>query len=304
MGHPAPTLRQLRYLVTVCRTGHFGRAAEACRVTQSTLSAGIAELERLLGVTLFERTGRSVMPTPLAIEMAERARAVLRQVDDIVEMAQARGEPLAGPLRLGVIPTIGPFLLPRVERALRATYPALKLVLREDQSARLMGLLASGEMDAAILAFPYDTPGMTAKVFHEDRLFLATPPGHPLAARQAIPVEAIPRDELLLLEDGHCLRDHALGACRIEGRPTGEIQGTSLYTLVQMVAGGLGVTLVPAMAKDSAMLSGIEVAYRPIASDGAARDVGLVWRATSSRAEEFDDLAAVLETEMKNDTAA
>ena len=291
-----PTIRQLQYLLALMDERHFGRAADRCYVTQSTFSAGISELERLLGVTLFERTKRKVMPTPLAFDIAERARRVMLEAEAIVEVAKSQTEGLSGPLRLGLIPTIGPFLLPQVEAAIRDAFPALKLYLREDQTARLLDQLAVGELDALILAFPYDAPGTEHVLFGEDPMWLVCPPDHPLAQQSVISVDQVPREDLLLLEDGHCLRDHALAACHLAlGARSGAVQGTSLYTLVQMVANGLGVTMVPQIAVDSPMFATCDVTFRPLSADSAPRYLGLTWRSTTAREAAFHDFAKVLE---------
>jgi len=299
---PLPTLRQLRYLVAVVDRCHFSRAAEACLVTQSTLSAGIQELEELLGAPLLERSRRSVIPTPLGRQVAERARALLKDAEDLVDIARASEAPMAGPLHLGVIPTIGPFLIPRVMPVLRASFPELKLYLREDQTARLLERLDSGELDAALLALPYPTTDLETMDIAEDRFSLVCPPGHPLCAAPAVRASDMAMEELLLLEDGHCLREHALAACALEDRRRNPaFQGTSLHTLAQMVANGLGVTLLPQMALDSGILRGLDVAVRPLEGERPYRRIGLVWRRTSGRKETFHRLAETLRAEMEAD---
>ncbi len=289
-----PTLRQLRYLVALAEHHHFGRAAEECLATQSTLSAGLQELETLLGVTLVERTKRKVMLTPLGEEVVARARLVLRGAEDIADLTASAGEPLSGPLRLGVIPTIGPYLLPRVLPALRATFPALKLYLREDQSARLVERVVGGDLDIALLALPYAAPELESQSLGLDRFVLACPPDHPLAGRSEINDADLVGVELLLMEEGHCLRDHALSACRLPRPARGEgILATSLTTLVQMVANGLGVTLLPMMAVETGILAGTGLVTRPLA-DGGSRGIGLMWRPSSPRKTEFHHLAEFL----------
>jgi LysR family hydrogen peroxide-inducible transcriptional activator len=275
-----PTLRQLRYLVALAEHRHFGRAAEACLATQSTLSAGLQELENLLGVVLVERTKRKVMLTPLA--------------EEIADLAAAAAEPLSGPLRLGVIPTIGPFLLPRVLPHLRAAHPGLRLYLREDLTARLLERLGSGDLDAVLIALPYHAPDIETLEVSEDPFVLACPPDHPLAAKQNLRSADLVGAELLLLEEGHCLRDHALAACHLPGPARGEgVLGTSLPTLVQMVANGLGVTLLPRMAVECGILAGTNLVTRPIA-DAGVRGIGLAWRPSSPRKADFRALAEVL----------
>ncbi|CAA7625097.1 hydrogen peroxide-inducible genes activator [Magnetospirillum sp. UT-4] len=289
-----PTLRQLRYLVALSEHRHFGRAAEACLATQSTLSAGLQELETLLGVVLVERTKRKVMLTPLGEEVVERACAVLRGAEDIADLAAASGAPLSGPLRLGVIPTIAPYLLPGVLPELRRTYPALRLYLREDQTARCLERLGTGDLDMALLALPYPMPGLETVEVGEDPFVFACPPGHPLAARDSISGADLADADLLLLEEGHCLREHALAACSLPGPSRGEgILATSLPTLVQMVANGLGVTLLPGMAVATNILAGTGVVTRTLA-DGGSRTIGCAWRPSSPRKAEFRVLADFL----------
>lgn len=296
---PTPTLRQLRYLVAVVDRCHFGHAAAACLVSQSTLSAAIQELEDLLGAPLLERTKRTVVPTPLGRDIAERARSLLKAAEDLVDVAAVACDPMSGPLHLGVIPTIGPFLIPRVAPLLRTEFPRLKLYLREDQTARLLAQLNVGELDAAILALPYPMEDTEFLEIGEDRFWVVCPPGHRLSHATAAQPADMALEDLLLLEDGHCLRDHALAACSLEGaRRNIAFQGTSLHTLVQMVADGLGVTLVPQMALDAGILRGLDLPVVPLAGDAPSRRIGLVWRRTSARKETFRRLGAVLKGEL------
>ncbi|MDK9722101.1 MAG: hydrogen peroxide-inducible genes activator [Rhodospirillales bacterium] len=291
-----PTLRQLRYLVELMEIRHFGRAAEACHVTQSTLSAGIQELEEMLGVRLLERTKRRVVTTPIGLEIAQRARRTLDEAEGLVQAAWAGAEPLCSELRLGVIPTIGPYLLPKVLPSLRDRFPKLKLFLREDQTAHLLDQLTAGELDVLILAFPMDTPGAETLMIAKDPFWLVCPAGHPLgASKKPIAPEDIPVDELLLLEDGHCLRDHALSACKAAGRQrTNRFQGTSLHTLIEMVASGLGLTLIPDLAAGSQMIAASSLVTRPLSASAEPREIGLVWRRTSGRRPEFKLLGKAL----------
>jgi LysR family hydrogen peroxide-inducible transcriptional activator len=302
---PLPTLRQLRYLVAVVDRCHFSRAAEACLVTQSTLSAGIQELEDVLGAPLLERTRRSVIPTPLGREVAERARALLKDAEDLMDIARAATDPMAGPLHLGVIPTIGPFLIPRVMPLVRTAFPQLKLYLREDQTARLLDRLHAGELDAALVALPYPTADLETLDIAEDRFSLVCPPGHRLCAAPAVRARDMAMEELLLLEDGHCLREHALAACALEDqRRNPAFQGTSLHTLAQMVANGLGVTLLPQMALDAGIVRGLDVVVRPLEGERPFRHISLVWRRTSGRKESFHRLAEALRVEMQKTGAS
>ncbi|MBR9973100.1 hydrogen peroxide-inducible genes activator [Magnetospirillum sulfuroxidans] len=291
---PLPTLRQLRYLTALAEHLHFGRAAEACLATQSTLSAGLQELETILGVTLVERTKRKVMLTPLGEDVVVRARVVLRGAEDIADLAAASTEALSGPLRLGVIPTIAPYLLPQVLPHLRQVHPNLRLYLREDLTARLLERLATGDLDAALIALPWVSGEIETVHIADDAFVLACPPGHALAARPNLRAADLIGQDLLLLEEGHCLRDHALSACHLPGPAKGEgVLGTSLATLVQMVANGLGITLLPEMAVKSGVLAGTEVVTRPL-MDAGSRGIGLAWRPSSPRKAEFRLLAEAL----------
>ncbi len=292
-----PSIRQLQYLLAVVELRHFGRAAERCFVTQSTLSTGIQELENLLGAKLLERTKRRVSPTPLGLELAERARRILELSAELVELAQSDKEPLVGPLKLGVIPTIGPFLLPRVLPGLRERFPRLELYLIEDQTARLMERLTSGELDTAVLALPFDLGKLESKAFWDETFWVALPAGHPLATGDGRPIAAadLPADELLLLEEGHCFRDHALAAChRGELQRGGTFQGTSLYTLIEMVAGGQGITFLPEMAIGTTLTERSGIALRPLAESGPHRQIGLAWRSTYHRKHELELLGETL----------
>jgi len=294
-----PSLRQLRYLVTVIETRHFGRAAELCFVTQSTLSAGIQELERTLNATLLERTKRKVLPTPLGLEIAEQARAILDMASELTETARGMAAPLSGRFHLGVIPTIGPFVLPRALPALHAAYPDLGLYLREDQTANLLDQLKEGRLEAAIIALPYDISGLDSKTLGQDRFWVACPRGHPLTRHDVVTPPDLPADELLLLEDGHCLKDHALSACRIGTTPRGQqFQATSLYTLVLMVANGLGITFLPEIALGSELVAGADIVLKPMEEDAPPRELTLVWRKSSRNTEEMKLLGAFLEKEI------
>ena len=290
-----PTLRQLRYLVAVVDRCHFGQAAAACNVSQSTLSAGVQELEDLLGAPLLERTKRTVVPTALGRDLADRARDLLKGAEELMDVAQAAREPMAGPLRLGVIPTVGPFLLPRALPQLRETFPKLQLYLREDQTARLLERLDAGELDAVLLALPYALGDLEVMDLGEDRFSVVYPADHRLPASGVATPADIASENLLLLEDGHCLRDQALAACELESaRRNTAFNGTSLHTLAQMVANGLGVTLMPQMALDAGIVRGLDVAVRPMADGTSHRRIGLVWRRTSARKETFRRLGEAL----------
>ena len=290
-----PTLKQLQYLVALRTHGHFGRAAEACFVTQSTLSAGIKELESLIGVTLVERTRRVVRFTPLGERVAEKARRILRETEDLADMVRAAGKPLAGELRMGVIPTIAPFLLPTLLPRLREQWPDLRLYLREEPSQAACDALHRGKLDCVLLALPFACGEVDTAGLFDDRLMVAFPPGGADKLPEIVPASAIDETKLLLLEDGHCLKDHALSACnRPELRAEASILGTSLHTLVQMVDNGLGLTLIPEMAVDAGILEGTNVVARRLDAEHPTRRIALVWRKGSPREKEFRLLAEAL----------
>jgi LysR family hydrogen peroxide-inducible transcriptional activator len=290
-----PTLRQLRFLVAVVELRHFSAAAKECLVSQSTLSAAILELEELLRVKLLERTKRVVIPTAIGIELAERAKKLLRSAEDLLDTAEAARDPMSGTLQLGVIPTIGPFLVPRIMPVLHKEFPDLKIYLREEQSAPLLARLENGQLDAAIIALPYPCNGLETMEIAKDHFFLICPPSHRLSGLGAVNALDMAADDLLLLEDGHCMREHALSACSLEGaRRNSGFQGTSLHTLVQMTANGLGVTLAPELAIQSGILRGLDLSVVPLAQDAPAREIALAWRHTSSRKTLLGRLGAVL----------
>src|SRR5687768_8678781 len=274
-----PTLKQLQYLVALKTHGHFGRAADACFVTQSTLSAGIKELESLIGVTLVERTKRVVRFTPLGVRVAEKAQRILREADELADMVRAAGKPLSGELRMGVIPTIAPFLLPTLLPRLRQQWPDLRLYLREETSQAACDSLHRGALDCVLLALPYRCGDVDSMTLFEDRLLIAFPPGAADDLPDVVTPSVIDEDKLPLLEDGHCLKDHALAACnRPELRAEASIMGTSLHTLVQMVDNGLGMTLIPEMAVKAGILENTGVQARPLKADHAFRRIALLWR--------------------------
>lgn len=290
-----PTLKQLQYLVALRDAGHFGRAAESCYVTQSTLSAGIRELETLIGVTLVERTRRVVRFTPLGESIVDKARKVLREADELGDMARAAGRPLSGEMRMSVIPTIAPFMLPRILPRLRRDYPELKLFLREEPSAAACEALHHGRADCVLLALPYACGDVEIETLFEDRLFVAFPEDEAKRGSGPVVAEDIDEARLLLLEDGHCLKDHALSACNhpeLRGQAT--MLGTSLHTIVQMVDNGLGVTMLPEMAIDAGILDNTTIDARSLDAENAKRKIALVWRKASPRGRDFRLLAQVL----------
>ena len=293
-----PTLRQLQYLKLLAEHGSFGRAAEAAHVTQPTLSSGIQELERTLGATVVDRARSGVILTAVGEEALRRATVILNETEELVEAAKNAGQPLTGRFRLGVIPTIAPFLLPRALPLLRARFPKLRLFLREDLTQRLIAALRAGQLDAALIALPFDMHGLNWAHVADDELLAAMPAGHPMAKLKSADPAALALEDLILLEDGHCLRDHALAACGLQ--PTKSTAGeegfaaTSLPTLVQMVSSGLGMTFLPAMAVNAGLADPATIATRPIAPAHASREIVVAWRAGSNRAAEGRLLAEVL----------
>jgi LysR family hydrogen peroxide-inducible transcriptional activator len=290
-----PSLQQLRFLCALAEQCHFGRAAESCAVTQSTLSGGIKELEARLGITLFERSHRQVMLTPLGKEIATRAQRLLVDAEELAGLARNAQEPLSGPLRFGVIPTVGPYVLPSLLSHLGTARPKLKLHVREAPTAALLDKLAGGYLDILLVAVPYDLGNVEAMEIAEDPIVVAMPRDHPLGRHKVVSPDDLARERLLLIEDGHCLRSHSLQACRIVDPVSNEVfQATSLRTLVQMVAAELGVTLMPQIAVDSELTSTRNVVIRPLSPDKPFRTLVLAWRLTSSRGAEFRMLGNII----------
>src|ERR1700730_2100525 len=283
-----PSLQQLRFLCALAEQGHFGRAAERCAVTQSTLSEGIKELEARLGITLFERGHRHLMLTPLGKEIATRAQRLLVDAEELGGWARNAQEPLSGPLRFGVIPTVGPYVLPSLLPQLGAALPKLKLYVREAPTPVLLDKLAAGELDILLAAIPYELGDVEAMEIAEDPIVVAMPRNHPLGRHKVVDRNNLAREQLLLIEDGHCLRSHSLQACRIVHPVRNEVfLATSLRTLIQMVAAELGITLMPQIAVDSELALTRNVVIRPLSPDMPFRTLVLAWRPTSSRGVEF-----------------
>jgi LysR family hydrogen peroxide-inducible transcriptional activator len=290
-----PTIKQLQYLVALHEHGHFGRAAESCFVSQSTLSAGIRELESLLGVTLVERSRRVVRFTPLGNAVVEKAHRLLREAEELSDLVQASGKPLSGELRMSVIPTIAPFLLPKILPRLRKDWPSLKLFLREETSDAAIESLHHGRADCVLLALPFPTGEVDKETIGFDELYVAFPEGDPRDPPAEVPPAMIDEGKLLLLEDGHCLKEHALAACnRPELRASATMIGTSLHTLVQMVDNSLGLTILPAMAIDAGILHETHIVARPLKAANASREIAVIWRKNSPRGEDFRLLAQAL----------
>lgn len=277
-------LKDLRYLVAIADERHFGRAAAKCFVSQPTLSAQLRKLEDALGVQLVERRPRQVTLTEAGEEIAERARGMLQSGDAIVSLAQARRDPLAGSLRIGLLPTIGPYLLPLVALKLRRALPRLELLLYEYQTAPMLERLRAGELDLGILALPVPAENLAVRELYREPFMLAVPQAHGLAARARVRAEDLAGETLLLLEDGHCLREQALAVCSRSGsHEKHDFRATSIETLRQMVAAGAGVTLLPALATRGAYASARGVATRPFARPEPSRLVGAIWRRSSAR---------------------
>jgi LysR family hydrogen peroxide-inducible transcriptional activator len=290
-----PTLRQLAYLVELAERLSFRAAAEAQFVTQSTLSAGIKELERLLDVQLVERDRRHVRLTAVGEDVAARGRGLLAAATDLGEAARSATRPLSGPLRLGAIPTIAPFLLPAVLPALRRAYPGLELYLREDLTDRLLERLHDGRLDVALIALPFETGDLYVRELFEDAFAYVAPAGDPAVGRKSIALRSIDSGKMVLLEEGHCLRDHAIAVCGPRrGRKQPRVEATSLTTLIQMVEGGLGVTLVPRITLDAGILKGTRLVARAISPVPPSRTLALVARRTSARRRDADLLAEFL----------
>ena len=265
---------------------------------QSTLSASIKELESVLQASLVDRTKRRVILTPVGIETVERARRILKEVEDLVNFATASREPLSGIIRMGTIPTVGPYLLPKVLPSLRETYSSLKLYLVEDLTHRLIDSLHRGQLDVVLLALPYDCGAAETVILFDDPFVVGLPRSHPLAKQVNIKPQRLWRENLLLLKDGHCLRDHALAACHLADRRL-VFEATSLPTLVQMVDNGLGTTLLPVLAINAGLLIGTNLVTRPLLGDKPMRKIGLIWRDHTARRKEFCLLAKELSERAK-----
>jgi LysR family hydrogen peroxide-inducible transcriptional activator len=282
------TLRQLRYFASLARHRHFGRAAESCRVTQPALSMQIRELEEEIGVELVERRTGEIALTATGTEVARRAERILASAQNLVDFARHR-EILAGPLKLGVIPTLAPYLLPKLLPRLQSTYRSLELQLRETQTASLLDELISGDLDCAMLALPIDHADVDTFPLFKDRFLLAMPAGEP-KPRRPLKADDVDQHRLILLEEGHCLRDQALAFCSGRSHDAGSTFGaTSLATVMQMVANGYGVTLVPEIATQTEARNK-RVTLKRFAAPEPGRTIGLVWRKTSPRWRDFEAL--------------
>ena len=288
-------LRDLKYLVALADTRHFGKAAERCFVSQPTLSAQIKKLEDYLGVALVERQPRNVALTPAGQEVVERARRVIRDTDDIVDLAQLSRDPLAGKLRIGLIPTIGPYLLPHVMLKLRKALPKLQVLLFEYQTRVLLQKLRAGEIDMGVLALPVDEDGFDTCELYEEPFLVAVPAGHRFAEQKTVKPTELNGEKLLLLEDGHCLRDQALEVCSLLSvDEETDFRATSLETLRQMVGSGLGITLLPKLAAEGPFAASKTLVTKPFANPQPGRTVGTVWRRSSTRRPAIEAVNGVL----------
>ncbi len=276
-------LRDLKYLVALADLRHFGKAADACFVSQPTLSTQIRKLEDELGVVLVERAPRKVMLTAAGLDVVQRARRIVADVEQMREAARRSRDPESGTLRLGVFPTLGPYLLPHVVPTLRARFPQLELLLVEEKSDELLQRLREGKLDAALLALPLHDDQLHAEFLFEEPFVLAAPQQHPLAGRSALDAAELSDETLLLLEDGHCLRDQALDVCRLSGaREKSGFRATSLETLRQMVAAGVGVTLLPALSVHEPIAQPANIRLVPFRGTAPSRRIALVWRKSSA----------------------
>lgn len=307
------TLRELRYLVALADLGHFGRAAEACHVSQPTLSTQIRKLEESLGVTLFERTNKKLHVTPIGRQIVAKARWVLAEADSIVALARRRAAPLSGPFDLGVIPTLGPYLLSWLLPPLEHAYPDLRLVVHEELTDHLLERLGAHQLDAALLALPVEGAELNTLPLFDEPFFLALPHGHRLAGQGAVSQSDLRQEHLLLLSEGHCFRDQALAVCGFETPPdrTGgtDVRAASLETIRRMVAAGMGCTLLPAMAVTGAVTGAAAGAgddpfeIRPLDAD-AFRRIGLVWRQSYPRAIDVEYLAETIRASLPSTVRA
>jgi LysR family hydrogen peroxide-inducible transcriptional activator len=300
------TLQELRYVVALADAGHFGHAAEACFVSQSTLSTQVKKLEDYLGIALFDRSLKSVTLTAAGQDIVDSARRIIEEANRICEMSKQIKDPMVRTIHLGIIPTLGPYYLPHVLPLVHKHFPKLRLLLREEMTPHVLAHLGDGKLDAGLLALPLpaDDPTMETVPLFIEPFLAAVPANHPLAAAKEVHIDALVDAGLFLLEEGHCLRNQALEACRLTELANEEIRATSLETLRQMVGMGLGVTLIPALAGMQSHDIGTRVALRPLASPGASRTIGLVWRRRSPVAPTMENLAKFLKDKLPPGTLA
>lgn len=288
-------LRAFQYLVTLADVRHFSKAAERCHVSQPTLSTQIRKLEEELDVQLVERSPRRVMLTEVGKEVVERARAMLAEADSIKAIARRSKDPHSGTLRVGIFPTLAPYFLPHVVPEVRRRFPRLTLRLYEEKTEDVLSMLHQGRLDAGLLALPVDDEQLTARVLFEEPFVLAVPGAHPLVEKDSITLEDLEEQELLLLEDGHCLRDQALEVCQLSGAHEQlDFHATSMETLRQMVAAGTGITLMPVMAVKPPVAHTDNLVTRPFRDPAPKRTIALVWRKSSALGPFLDELAEIL----------
>lgn len=301
----AVTLTELRYAVAVADHRHFGRAAAACFVTQPTLSAQVGKLERSLGVRLFERSSQSVHMTSEGEEIVREARAVLAAAERILEVARSKKEPMTGTWRLGVIPTLAPYLLPWLVPRLREAFPRLRLVFREMKTSDVLAEITARKIDCGMLALPLDAANLVVEPIFDEPFFVIVPAGHELAGKKSVRESDLQGRRVLLLDEGHCLREQALSICAragaIDGTDAGDFRATSLSTLRHMVAGGMGITLLPALAVRDADPA---TATLPFAGDAPSRRMALVWRESHPRARDYVELAKFLRANLPEGVSA
>ncbi len=291
-----PTIKQLKYLCALADQRHFGRAAQACHVSQSALSAAILELEQLLDSALIERNNKGVLMTPAGEEVVARAKRLLTDFDDLVSASHSMNAPFTGNLRLGVIPTIAPFILPGLLKLLRKEHPQFKLFIREDLSHNLVQLLHKGELDLLLLALPYKADNVISQELFNDPLLLAFRPGDPVSSLEKLKASHIKGRQVLLLEEGHCLRDHAMESCKLGNSDISiPYQATSLNTVVQMVANDIGITLLPEMAAKSSLIDSSQIKTRAFDQTGIERKIGLMWRKKSPLSSQFKMLGEYIQ---------
>jgi LysR family hydrogen peroxide-inducible transcriptional activator len=293
------SLRQIRYALAVEQTLHFGRAAEICAISQSALSTALAEMERQLGFQLFERDNRKVLVTPLGREVLEKARRIKLEIDDIEHLADAHLAPLSSAMSIGIIPTIAPYLLPTILPPLRTEYPEFELKVAEAQSQRLIEQVRDGELDAGILALPFDIEGLLSFAFWRENFYWVTQADDDSITTKRIRAEQIDSNRLMLLEDGHCLKEHALAVCKLSDFKSQSLSATSLPTLVQLVAGGMGSTLVPAMAVPSLVDNNPALKKLPLAEPGPHREIAFIVRPTYPGLRNIEILKRLFARELK-----
>ena len=297
-------LRDLKYIIAVAETRHFGKAAEHCFVSQPTLSGQIRKLEEELGVTIFERSNRSVAITPVGEEILHHARQIMEQAEAIQQVSKRHQDPLAGPLRIGAIPTLSPYLMPLLLAPLKKRHPQMQLVLSEEMTGTLLQRLQRHEIDAALLATPADSPDLDTLPLFDEPFWVAYPRNHPFYTREKIAQSDLDSENLLLLSEGHCLADQAMAVCHLQQRQSegemADLRAASLETLIQLVGAGYGITLIPALAMRGSWASGSGVVAQPLASADASRQVALVYRHSFPRQAALQALAAVILDNLPN----